>query len=188
MKKSILGAVIAATAFSPVLFADTSDLVASSRATVKAFASQLKGELVSSMQADGPVHAIEVCNVKSPEITKNVSSEKGMEIARTSLKLRNIDNAPDDWERAVLEAFEQRKAAGEDVMKMEFSEVVETEGGKTFRYMKAIPTGAPCLVCHGEGIGEPLTTKLDSLYPQDKARGFKLGDIRGAFTVRQAVD
>ena len=187
MKKSLLWAAIAATAFSPAVFADTQQRVIDSRETVKAFAMQLKGELVSSMKADGPLSAIGVCNIKAPEITKNVSADKGMQIARTSLKLRKAGNAPDDWERSVLESFEHRKAAGEALMTMEHSEVVETDAGQEFRYMKAIPTDAPCLVCHGENIPEALTTRLDELYPQDTARGYQQGDIRGAFTIRQTL-
>ena len=172
---------------SPLVIADNSEQIKASRTTIKAFAEQLQGELLSAMQAGGPVEAIGVCNIKAPEITENVSVEKGMMVSRTSLKLRNPQNAPDAWEQAALESFEQRKAAGEDVKMIDFSEVVETEAGKEFRYMKAIPTGEPCLTCHGTDINSEVAAKLGELYPEDKARGFKPGDIRGAFSVRQAA-
>lgn len=180
-------AACSAIAISTISMADNSEMINASRATVKVFATQLKGELVSAMKSGGPTHAIGVCNVAAPEITKGVSADKGMEISRTSLKLRNTNNAPDDWEFAVLESFEQRKAAGEDVQKIEFSEMVESGSGKEFRYMKAIPTGEACLKCHGQSLDEKVSAALEALYPEDQARGFHLGDIRGAFTVRQAI-
>ncbi|HFC54196.1 MAG TPA: DUF3365 domain-containing protein, partial [Gammaproteobacteria bacterium] len=89
---------------------------------------------------------------------------------------------------SVLEGFERRKAAGEDPAKMEFFEMVEQNGNRLFRYMKAIPTvEKPCLACHGGNIRPEVAAALDERYPQDKARGFRAGDIRGAFTIIQPL-
>ncbi|MFC1603376.1 DUF3365 domain-containing protein, partial [Pseudomonadota bacterium] len=105
-----------------------------------------------------------------------------------SLKPRNTANTPDPWETSVLKQFDARKAAGEDPKKMEHYEVVTQNGKQLFRYMKAIPTAEkPCLVCHGSNIKPPIAAALDKLYPQDKARGYKAGDIRGAFTITQPM-
>ena len=160
-----------------------------SRAVIKQFAGTLKGELVSALKAGGPVNALGVCNVKAPEIADVHSTAKGWSVGRTSLKLRNPANAPDDWETKVLKDFEGRKAKGEDIAKMEYAEIVQGSGGKKeFRYMKAIPTAAkPCLACHGSKISPEVAAKLDELYPEDKARGYSAGDIRGAFTIRQPM-
>jgi len=163
--------------------------VADSRAAVKQFFGALKGELVAGIKAGGPANAIGVCNHEAPIIAANVSMSKGMHVGRTSLKLRNPNNKPDAWERAVLEKFSSRKAAGEDPAKMEYFEVVEMSGEKIFRYMKAIPTAAkPCLACHGDNIAAAVDEKLSLLYPDDKAVGYKAGDIRGAFTIMQGMD
>ena len=48
--------------------------------------------------------------------------------------------------------------------------------------MKAIPTAELCLACHGTKIDPVVAAKLTELYPRDQARGYKVGDIRGAFT------
>ena len=50
--------------------------------------------------------------------------------------------------------------------------------------MKAIPTGEVCLTCHGSNIKASLQIRINELYPDDKAYGFKIGDIRGAFFVQ----
>jgi len=51
------------------------------------------------------------------------------------------------------------------------------------RYMKAIPTGPQCVVCHGENVAPALAETIQRLYPDDQATGFAPGDLRGAFTV-----
>lgn len=158
--------------------------VAQARGITKNFADSLRSELTAGMQAGGPTNAIAVCKDKAPAIAKAEKDKSGWQkVGRTSLKLRNPSNAPDDWELAVLKKFDQRKAAGEDPAKIEYSEVVAAGGKKTFRYMKAIPTQEVCLACHGEKIDKATAAKLAKLYPKDKARGFKVGDLRGAFTM-----
>lgn len=153
-----------------------------SRATAAEFMKTLKGELMQAMQAGGPVNAIAVCNTRAPAIAAEQGALRGWEVGRTSLKPRNLANAPDEWERSVLERFEQRKQAGEDPAKLEYFEVVERDGRPAFRYMKAIPTAELCLACHGAKLDPAVAAKLDELYPKDQARGYQTGDIRGAFT------
>ncbi len=167
--------------------AQTGVLAAQARGIVAKFAGKLKGELVAAMKAGGPVKAIEVCKVVAPAIGGEVSTD-GWTVKRTSLKLRNAKAVPDAWEKQTLEMFEAQKAKGADVTKLERSEIVDAGGVRTFRYMQAIPTAAkPCLACHGGSIAGPVKAKLTELYPQDKATGFKAGDIRGAFTLSKPL-
>jgi hypothetical protein len=167
--------------------ASTGALAAEARAAIGKFAEKLKGELMGAMKVDGPVKAIDVCNVSAPAIATDASAN-GWTVGRTSLKVRNPKNAPDAWEEAALKEFEAAKAKGADPKTLEKSEVVETNGVRTFRFMKAIPAAAePCLACHGEAIKEPVKAKLAELYPADKATGYKEGDIRGAFTLAKTL-
>jgi hypothetical protein len=53
--------------------------------------------------------------------------------------------------------------------------------------MKAIPIDKACLICHGTQISTQTKSMLDTHYPNDQAIGYKLGDIRGAFTVKKAI-
>ncbi len=155
---------------------------------VKEFFSTLKGELQGAISSGGPVSAIQVCKERAPAIARTLSEKSGWEVGRTSLKLRNPAlNAPDAWEKQVLLKFEERKAGGEDVKTMGFAEVVESDGEKRYRFMKAIPTAELCLVCHGETIAPDLAAAIDKAYPDDQARGFSLGDIRGAFTLSKPL-
>lgn len=156
-----------------------------------AFFQELKGELVKGMKAGGPVNAIGVCNTLAPGIAARHSEQSGWDVGRTSLKLRNPNNAPDAWETAVLEKFEERRANGEGPDTLAFAEVVEENGEKHFRYMKGIvmpPVDKmPCLKCHGENLDSKIADALDKLYPMDKARGYKAGQVRGAFTLKKKL-
>ena len=166
---------------------DLAARVGASREAIKSFAGALQKQLKSAMADGGPTAAIEVCNVAAPEIAQTASAARGWSVGRTSLKLRNPDNAPDAWELAVLRDFEARKAAGEAPGTLDHAEIVAGEGQRTFRYMKAIGTQPVCTTCHGASIAPEVTAKLDALYPDDRARGFTVGDIRGAFTISQPV-
>ena len=171
---------------------DVKKYAAESKAVVKEFFGQLKGELGKSMKAGGPVATIEVCNKTAPAIAAALSEKHGMTVARTSLLTRNSDNAPDAWEEGVLKKFEEQLAAGENPADMAFFEIVEDNGQRNFRFMKAIAmpplTKMPCLKCHGENIDPKVVAKLDELYPQDQARGYKPGQIRGAFTLTKPLN
>ncbi len=187
MKKPILIAIALALTATPLLAADTEALTKEARGVTMQFGKSLKQELVGAMKSGGPIKALGVCNTLAPELASQAGSTSGWDVGRTTLKLRNQSNAPDDWELAVLKQFEQRKAAGEDITKMETTEVVEVNGQRMFRYMKAIPTGKPCMACHAAEIAPPVEAKLKELYPDDIARGFNPGDIRGAFTLSKSL-
>lgn len=187
MKRLTAAALLVCMPFAPVAAEDLDKQVKEAKTVMKGFMKELKGELQSAMKEGGPVNAIEVCNTVAPAIAEKRSGQSGWKVGRTSLKHRNPDNAPDAWEREVLNDFEARKAGGEPPQKLMHAEVVEQDGGKRVRVMKAIPTGEVCLKCHGTDIDPKVKAKLDELYPNDMARGFKKGDIRGAFTLSKPM-
>lgn len=158
------------------------------KAIIKQFATTLQGELQAAIKAGGPVNAINVCQERAPAIARDLSAKSGWEVGRTSLKLRNPGlNAPDAWENGALLGMEARKAAGADVQTLAIAEVVDGAEGKRFRFMKAIPTAEVCLTCHGKDINPEVVEALDKAYPEDQARGFNVGDIRGAFTLSKPM-
>jgi hypothetical protein len=155
------------------------------RSLVKTFGSDLKAALKPAMKTGGPVNAINVCHLQAGPISETVSAQSGWHVRRTSLKVRNSNNIPDEWELKTLLQFEQRKAAGEDLKTMEYSELITQQNQSISRYMKAIPTADLCLKCHGSQLDDAVTAKLKALYPDDQAVGFSLGDLRGAFSLQK---
>lgn len=160
-----------------------SELATEARGLVQDFAKRLKGALETAIKDGGPTAAVEVCNEEAPQIADALSTETGWAVARTSLKHRNPANAPDDWERGVLQAFETRQADGEEAKGMTFTANVSEADGRQFRFMQAIPTAQVCLVCHGSAVPDDVASAIDELYPGDLARGYEAGEIRGAFSL-----
>ena len=163
--------------------------LAKARMAVAGLGEGLKKELMASLKADGPVVAVQVCKIVAPALAAQATQGSGLAVGRTALKVRNPKNAPDAFERRVLEDFVAKIAAGADPAKLEHYEAVTEDGERLFRYMKAIPMAAePCGVCHGGALAADLKTEIEKLYPQDQATGFKPGELRGAFTVTEKLD
>jgi signal transduction histidine kinase len=76
----------------------------------------------------------------------------------TSLQPIRPANAPDEWERGALKAFEQGSR--------EISGLLDNSNGRVFRYMAPLLTQQACLKCHG-------------------SQGYQLGDVRGGISVTQ---
>ena len=187
MKQILLGLFLVTLAFNSNAdqHSRTSDQadIADAKRAIKDFAGSLQAVLKTTMQAGGPVAAIGVCNTQATPISLKVAAEHDMALSRVSLKNRNPANAPNDWQTRVLEDFEKQHAAGKDIATLAWSETVQSGGGQEFRFMKAIPTGAVCLNCHGTSIAPDVSQALAGIYPEDRATGFSEGDIRGAFVV-----
>ena len=162
---------------------DLENMTAEGGALIAPFQQHLMDTVKSAMQTGGAAKAVESCQLLAPKITAQHSQTPWI-MGRTALKVRNPANAPDAWEKQVLEQFVKRAAAGEALSGLTHSEIVKGE----FRMMKAIPTGEACLACHGKEINPELAAVIDQRYPQDKARGFALGELRGAFTLRRKVE
>ena len=125
------------------------------------------------MSSGGPVAAIGVCADVAPQIASDLSRASGAKVRRTSLRFRNPGNAPDDWEARALEKLEATSA----------NEIFEPDDAGGARYLKAIPTAPVCLTCHGDTLPSEIDAELATAYPHDGARGFAVGDLRGAFSV-----
>lgn len=159
------------------------------RRAVKKHSTRLKVELSQALKDHGPKGAIGACVSIAPEIDAAISEEQQIEIGRTSARVRNSENAPDDWELAGLETFARQIAAGDDPHKLEVYEVtVTTEGQRLFRYMKPIMMQEMCLSCHGQNLPQDLKSEIAKSYPDDKAVGYNINELRGAFTLVQRVD
>ena len=166
---------------------DTNAEIAAAKTAIKELATSLQSELKAAMQAGGPVAAIGVCNTKAMPITQKVAAEQGMHLGRVSLRNRNPVNLPNEWQATVLEDFQRQKAEGKAIESLAWSETVNVNGEQEFRFMKAIPTGKICLMCHGTEISPQIEQMLADLYPADRATGYGEGDIRGAFVVTRQL-
>jgi hypothetical protein len=159
------------------------------RQTVQRFKDRLKGELAAAIKSEGAANAISLCQTIAPDISTELTDASGFEVLRTSLKLRNPENAPGPWELEVLKSFQDKAATGAEPDKLEYyAEVVTPEGDRLLRYMRGIQVGEICLSCHGIDIKPDVKAELVRYYPDDKATGYKLGELRGAFSLVKLIE
>ena len=88
------------------------------------------------------------------QLMDRYAQDYGIQGRITGLKYLNPDNAPDDWEKAQLEAFTR----GE---KSEIWATTDIDGKPHLRYLRAMMMEAGCKKCHG-------------------ILGYEIGDVRGA--------
>ena len=144
---------------------------------------QLKGELTKAIADGGPIAAIDVCYTRAPEIAAQLSKSSGARVGRTALRVRNPSNAADGIERSVLEQFATDLGSGPMDRPLEVAFEIRRGDAVERRYMRAIPTDALCLTCHGKTLAPDLAAAIARSYPGDQATGFELGQLRGAFSV-----
>lgn len=151
-----------------------------------ALASELKAKLLAEIQAHGPVEAIKVCSEVAQE-TAAAYSTKGLSVRRVSVKARNPEDLPDDYETAQLERFASLLQRGD--LPSYVAEVVGEGPARELRYLEPLTIHAVCLNCHGDptSFDPGVRQILERRYPDDQAVGYLTGDLRGAVSVRLAL-
>jgi hypothetical protein len=134
---------------------------------------ELKQALVAGM-AKGPLNAISVCKDLAPAIADSLSIE-GVEMGRTSHRLRNPANSAPDWVSPVIETY-----LGEDSDRV--PKVVSLANNRE-GYVEPIMIKPLCLACHGSTLAPDVAAHLSEAYPEDVATGFDVGDLRGVYWV-----
>jgi len=97
----------------------------------------------------------------------------GVRVGRTSARLRNPGNAPPEWARAFVSETDRKKAA--DVSAAVF------DLGDRVGLLRPIEIRKRCLACHAPAGDLSASTRswLRRAYPDDRALGYALGDLRG---------
>jgi len=179
--------IAALLALSIEALAQDASWVAEARGVATSVPPKLLAVLNAEIASGGPASAIGVCREKAPQMARAASEQTGWSIRRVSLRNRNPNAVPDAWERAALEEFDRRAAAGEDPAALEKFAVVGEGAQATLRYMRALPAQPLCTNCHGpvDQLAPGVRQRLHELYPADTAVGYKPGEIRGAITIRR---
>jgi len=179
MKKLTLTALLLSTALFaqdvPKNVLDTGDKV--SKELLKKLSSNLKHEL----KTNGLMAAVSFCTDKAYTLTQDVNLHQveGVSVKRISLKERNPLNAPSEDELKTLTTMQKLM----DEKKLP-AYLVEKQA-KGYKYYKPLVIKKEvCLKCHGDvSKNEELSAYLNKTYPNDKATGYKMNDLRGAIVV-----
>lgn len=157
------------------------------RKAAGALIQQLGGELKLALSDKGPADAIGVCKERAPQIAAAVSKQSGFDVKRVSPKNRSPNGVPDAWEAQAQTSLEKRLAAGEKPETLDTWQIVDTPGGKQFRYAKALPVQPLCLTCHGEVLADEVKARIDAEYPNDRATGYQMGMLRGIVSIKRPL-
>jgi len=145
---------------------------------IKMLGMALKSELKAKMKEDkSGMGAFGFCSAKAEQITKDVNAKlpSYAKVRRTSLKLRNPNNKADEIDTKVMNEYVASIKNG--TFSPKNIKVVEVDG--TSRVYKPLIAKKVCLKCHGSNISEPLSKAIKTAYPQDRAIGYKEGELRG---------
>ncbi|GFD83015.1 hypothetical protein KUL118_58770 [Tenacibaculum sp. KUL118] len=195
MKKRIflIALGLAVSAGCPIANAQNNELAESevqtkvkqARVHAKALGGALKSRLKQAIQSGGLEAGVEECKLAAEPIAEGLS-QNGWAVGRTALKVRNPNNAPDEWEREQLALFasllEKTKLEDKQPSTPIDTYKYDSDSGE-FRYMMAIQQGQVCMACHGAQVSPSVKETILKHYPEDEATGFELGELRGAFTL-----
>ena len=174
---------LASLLFSSTLFAKEipQDVIDTGAKLSQELLQQLSTKLKHEVQTNGLLQAAKFCNKNALTLTEevNLRQVQGLSVKRISLKERNTANTPKADEALVLESMHKMAEANA------LPAYIIEEEGKTYKYYKPlIMKKELCLKCHGKISENPeLSEFIKESYPQDKATGYKMGDLRGAILV-----
>lgn len=155
------------------------DALAKGRQAANVLTDTLRDQQIANVREKGAGASLPQCYYQALTVSKEVETTTGVRIKRTSSKLRNPGNAPDSFEQEALARFE--RFARDGMMPSDEIRKEKLDGKPVFRYVKPITMGASCVPCHAEksALSEDVLRALDEKYPEDKAVGYKVGDLRG---------
>ena len=155
------------------------DYIKKGDSLVKRTFDSLRNTLLRTISESGPGEAVKFCNLNALNLTSSFASND-MSVSRVTDRPRNPRNILSLLDESQFASYKKLIQQGDSLK----ASLVHEE--KQVHYYKPILIQPMCLTCHGSK-GEELSPKLaaviDSLYPSDKAKGYKDGELRGMWHV-----
>ena len=136
--------------------------------------------LMKAINEKGAEGALAFCNEKAYPLTDSMAQVLKASIKRVSDKPRNKNNLANGNEAAHIKAFKKTLSKGEQPKPV----IMEINGKMVGHY--AIITNKMCLQCHGTINKEILPqtySRINTLYPDDKATGYAENQVRGLWVI-----
>lgn len=133
---------------------------------------ELLSNVAKAIREGGTEYAVEFCHQHALPITDSMANLNKVFIERLSDKNRNPENVIQT--DVDIEAWER-------VRKEKVDFIVQGEKGEVIYYKPILLAMKTCMQCHGkvEEIKEGTLQVIHDRYPEDKATGYELGDLRG---------
>ncbi len=136
--------------------------------------------LGNAIKSGGAANAVSFCSEKALFLTDSTAKSHKVKIKRVSDKNRNILNEATGKELAYINKSKKLISEGSEPKPQVFA-----SDNKVVIYYPII-VNQMCLKCHGN-ISKDIETKtyetIKKLYPEDKATGYNVGDLRGIWVV-----
>lgn len=135
--------------------------------------------VIATVGLEGAVQELHLKNLNPPKPVDG--KPRVTEIRRTSLRIRNPRNTPDDADRAALEAIRSDLANGTQPPKLLLQKVERPGAPVEYRVYRPISVAPNCLLCHGptDSLQPGVRNALERYYPEDKAADYGAWDWRG---------
>lgn len=142
----------------------------------------LSTNLANAIRQGGVSNALPFCSAAALPLTRSLAEQQGVTVRRFSHRPRNPQGKADAFELQILQIFEQA------ILSSRSPEPIITNlvPGKVTFLAPIVLSQPLCLQCHGKpgsDIAPGHLALIDRLYPQDQARGFSLGELRGGWRV-----
>jgi mono/diheme cytochrome c family protein len=136
--------------------------------------------LIQAINSKGTSGAVSFCSTRAIPLTDSMAIASNTSIKRVSDKNRNPNNKANKAELSYIESAKLAIKKGESP---KFQRT--TVKGKQVGYYP-IMTNKMCMQCHGQENTEILPetlTKINKLYSNDQATGYKTDELRGIWVV-----
>ena len=138
--------------------------------------------LKQSLNRGGVENAVNFCNLNAMTLIDSLEKSFGVEIKRASLKARNQNDLPNTLEKELLEAYAYQ---WKDSIPLQTN--VQALDENRYLFTKPIHIDNDlCLKCHGtmeNGLSQETIDFIVLKYPNDKATGYQIGDLRGIWSI-----
>lgn len=141
---------------------------------------KLGGEVKAQMMKNGPVAALAFCNASAQTLTKEISETTHYAVKRVTMLERNPQNRANTKEAAILSAWQAKLNDAQPLPAYE----IHSDGTMDHYYKPLVINNEACLKCHGTVDEQSeLGRAIKAAYPNDRATGYKMGDLRGMIVV-----
>ena len=141
----------------------------------------LMQNVAAAIQKGGTDYAVEFCNTRAMPLTDSIADHLDVDIQRLSDRNRNPANAiQTPMDSNVWQNMQSQKTPV----------VKQDDKGEVF-YYKPISIAMPtCLKCHGgkSDITQSTQEIIAQKYPNDKAIGYEMGELRGMWKIHLNED
>lgn len=145
---------------------------------------RLGSEVKAQMSQNGVVAALGFCNASAQALTTDVSNMTHYRVKRVTLLERNPVNRANTEESAILTSWQDMLNNAQPLPPYK----IHSEAKMDHYYKPLLINNEACLKCHGNIDSQSeLGKAIKAAYPNDRATGYKMGDLRGMIVVEVPV-